>query len=208
MTQPYNSSKANQEIIRIDMVVSKLVQDTRKGFANEVCYDREWVQTTLMPGVKPEMLVTSRPLVKDVSYEVLTPRQIKVICSVVVTVDEIRLEHESTPFRLRRKHQTHPDIIPKAVSQMDVVTIIPVPDQQFPVKKINTLQIDCLAPVNTVLKNRVITKSQLSFVIRYTAFATKETFNPSATIETKSPGTIKQPKAVLSRPHTTQFPFR
>lgn len=192
-------------------MVIKLAQETRKGFANEVYYDREWVQTTLMPGVKPDMPVTSRPLVKDVSYELLTPRQIKVTCSVVVTVDEIRLEHEASPFRLRRKHQSHPDIIPKAVSQMDVVTIIPVPDQQFPVKKINTMQIDCLAPTNTVLKNRVITKSQLSFVIRYTAFATKETFNPTSTPETKSSGSTRtqsQSKMTLSRPQTTQFPYR
>ncbi len=158
----------------VERVVT-LVQSFNKGFGNELTYAREWVQTTLMPGIKPELAVLAHPQVKNVTYEVLTPRQIKVTCSLLVTVDEVLLEQEPGPIRLRRKHQTRPDAIPKALSQMDVVTIIPVPEQQLPVKKINSFEIQCHNPTNTVMRNRVITKAQLQFHLKYTAFATRET---------------------------------
>ncbi len=146
-----------------------------KGFGNELIYTREWVQTTLMPGIRPELAVTAHPQVKDLTYEVLTPRQIKVTCSVLVTINEVMLEQEPGPIRLRRKHQTRAGVIPRAVSQLDVVTIIPVPDQQLPVKKVNSFEIECRNPVNTVMRNRVITKAQMQFRLKYTAFATRDT---------------------------------
>ncbi|MGE5654705.1 MAG: hypothetical protein ACM3ZQ_10685 [Bacillota bacterium] len=151
-----------------------------KGFGNELAYAREWVQTTLMPGIRPELDVSAHPQVKNVIYEVLTPRQIKVICSILVTVDEVRLEQEAGPIRLRRKHQTRPDVIPKAVSQMDVVTIIPVPDHQLPIKKVNSFEVECDNPTNTVMRNRVITKAHLRFRLKYTAFATRETMGTTS----------------------------
>lgn len=167
-----------------------MVQSFNKGFGNELTYAREWVQTTLMPGAKPNLPVSARPQVKDVIYEILTPRQIKVTCSILVTIDEIRLDQEPGPIRLLRKHQTRPDVIPKAVSQMDVVTIIPIPEQQLPVKKVNSFEIDCHGPTNTVLKNRVVTKSELRFRLKYTAFATRETMISASRNTTPRASTI------------------
>jgi hypothetical protein len=134
-----------------------------KGLIQKLAIERPWTHLVRMPGLRgnPEVEVTCDGQLLNATL--VTPRRIRVRCSITICTAEIQIV--SPNERIRWRHL--PESLARSTSETSLQGIIHIPDELSPARCLERVGILTSVERVTTMKDRLIVKGRIEFNIEY-----------------------------------------